>query len=331
MNRLLIGAADKTDLLLQLFAENFSGLFIDPTGLVAPALADCIPPDLTEHTCYLETNFGFNVLDVPDELKVTVVRSLVAVFDALYPSGENTLTRSNASFLLANAVRVLLDNNATLLDLNRLLSDKAYRSQCVRNCTDAFVRDNWATIEETDYRSAYAFLQAKIGDWFIDPTLRSILGHHSTFSLEKDKIVIVNLDRAKIGDITARLLGSLLIARSVGEVYIHDFGFFATEHFASMLPQERFTLSLNFLDELPPKLRQAVLGIEDKFVYRTNPKDAETLAFYVDAPNIAKIVDLAEDRVRTNYAETIKPEPPPNLKRLKAIRKRTRACHTRKL
>ena len=142
-------------------------------------------------------------------------------------------------------------------------------------------------------------------------------------TFEKASIIIANLDRAKLGDTTAKLLGGLLIARSTGNVVIADYGFFGAP---LPLPQDRFTVSLNFLDELSPILRQAVLGIEDEYVFKTNKRDAEELSFYVGCsiPVNSRNWTYLKHEVT---AGVVQPERPPSLNRLRALKKRTRACY----
>jgi hypothetical protein len=105
-------------------------------------------------------------------------------------------------------------------------------------------------------------------------------------------------------------------------VVINDYPFFGYE---VPLAQERFTLAVNYLDEMPKKMQQALLSIENKMVFQTTPKDAEELLFYVGAMNPRQLTELAPGEA---YGLG-QADPPPSLKRLKAIRKRTRAVHTR--
>ncbi len=92
--------------------------------------------------------------------------------------------------------------------------------------------------------------------------------------------------------------------------------------------QDRFTVSINFLDELTPVLRQAVLSIDEKYVFKTNKKDAEELSFYVGLLNPRQLTELDPFEARSTRG-LIHPERPASLNRLKALKKRTRACHTR--
>ena len=330
MNRLLIGAADKTNLLLQILQNKTSVTVIDPTGELAKAAASQLPPALTQRALYFDPAamarpVGLNVLEnVPADDRHRVTEQLCAYFEAMWPSGWG----AQSNYLLANCMRLLLDNNETLLGALKLLTDPAFSEQLLPRCKDPVVAMNWQVINSWDHRqrqAALAPLQNKLGTLLMSPMIRNIVGQqHTTFS-DKTSVIIANLDRAKLGDTTARLLGGLLITRSTGHVVVNDYGFFSAP---LPLPQQRFTVAVNFLDELPLRLRNDVLGIEQKFVFKTHKKDAEELSFYVGLLNPRMVVDLSPEEVRTAQGLHY-PERPPSLKRLKPLKKRTRACHTR--
>ena len=68
MNRLLIGSADKTNLLLQLLQNETSVTVIDPTGELARAVANQLPPALTQRALYFDPAdmarpIGLNILE----------------------------------------------------------------------------------------------------------------------------------------------------------------------------------------------------------------------------------------------------------------------------
>jgi hypothetical protein len=339
MNQLFIGLPDKTDFLLQFIARDFSrGItIIDPTGDLAVAAADIVPVGLTQQALYLDPSdmahpVGFNVLqDVAANERQLLTENICAYFEGMWPNGWG----AQSNYLLANCLRVLLDQKgSTLLGILKLLTDKNYRMANIAHCHDPVVQENWRIINGWDRRqeqAAIAPLLNKIGTLLMSPTIRNIVGQkYSTFSLTRGKIIIANLHRAKLGDLTARLLGGLLITRSSGQVYINDVGFFASDFLASLLAQDRFSVALKFLAETwrSPTLTQALLSIDDKIVLKTNRKDAEELAFYVGAMNPRKLVDLNFTEALTPTGE-ITAEPIPSLKRLKAIKKRSRARHTR--
>jgi hypothetical protein len=97
---------------------------------------------------------------------------------------------------------------------------------------------------------------------------------------------------------------------------------------ATLLPQDRFTLVCQFLDELPKKLQQAALAIPDKTVFKTNREDSERLAFYMGVMNPSVLSDLDRAEARTTH-EVIRPTLPSAAPRLEAIKRRSRACYTR--
>jgi hypothetical protein len=333
MNRLFIGSPDKTNFILQSLDFTRGVTLIDPTGALAPAAANIVPIGRTQRTLYLDPSdmahpVGLNVLEgvAPDD-RQPLTEQLCSYFEAMWPSGWG----AQSNFILANCLRVLLDTQgATLLGVLKLLTDRSYRDTCIANCTDPVVLANWRVINRWDTKqsqAAIAPLQNKIGTLLMSPTIRNIVGQKRS-TLTGADIIIANLDRAKLGSLTARLLGGLLIARCGGDIYINDFGFFASDYVASLLPQNRFSVSLSFLDELPRKLQAAVLTIEEKLVLKINPRDAEELAFYVGLMNPRILTELAPEEARTTTG-LFEAAPPPSLRRLRPIRRHSRACHTR--
>lgn len=331
MNSLLIGPQNKTDLLLQ----NHSGqplTLIDTTGEVAREFARRADVNSTLYFDARDTArpVGLNVLE-SDLDPVQLAEQITDLIFLLFPSGSNTLTRENTQFLLDNSLRLLLAQKRpqTLLSVLKLISDTSFREQCLLAVKDPVVLSNWHAIlalEKKAQDALYFSLRTKLGKVLSDPLVRNIVGQpYNTFGPEITTI-IANLDRSKIGNARAKFLGGLLIARSTGHVVITDYGFFALP---IPLEQNRFTLGLNFLEELPPALRQPVLAIDDKFVFATHEKDAELLKRYVGVPNAHNIMDMDPGEYRTPYhGHTQEPEAPPSLNRLKPLKTKTRACHT---
>ena len=340
MNKILVGAADKTNLLLELLENDYSNgvTIIDPAGDLARKAGNRIPANLVKQAVYFDPAntrnvVGINVLERIDKDKhQALVELLCSFFDAMFPEGANTLARLNATHVFANSLRLLLElEDETLLGVLKLLSDEKFRQRSIDRSTDPVVRSNWQQINANpkQYESATAFLQAKIGMLLMSPTIRNVVAQN-TLLTPSDTILIANLDRGKLGDMTARLLGGLLMVRSSTPLYVHNFGFFAgrSDGLTSLFPQQRMTLTLNYLDELTPRLRQEVLNIDEKYVFRSNRKDAEELAFYLGLPNPQVLVDLPHNEVRTIRGGHF-PELPPTRKRLRAVKARTRARRSR--
>jgi hypothetical protein len=332
MNRLFIGDDQKLLPLLQFLAEDFptGATLIDPTGTLAEAAATILPNELIRRATYLDPAdlqfpIGLNIFKnvLPDD-RHALAQDICAYFDAIFPQGANTLARAQSTFILLNSLRVLLDNRGTtFLSVLKLLTDEDYRAKCIKRCTDPVVLANWEVIASWDKHAANgkALLLEKVGTLLASPAIRNMVGQaDNTFPWKPGQIVIANLDRAKLGDQAARLFGSLLIARSQGPVYINDLGFFATDHLAGLLKQNRFTVACNFLDELPPKLRQAVVLIEQKAAFRVAPEDANKLAFSMGVMN---------PRILTERGEESYPPLPHSRRRIQALRRHTRARYSR--
>jgi hypothetical protein len=328
MNHALFGPQNKTAQLQQLH-DGQPLTLIDTTGEVARAFANRTQ---VNRTLYFNPSMtarpvGLNVLDSHLD-HPQLAEQITDLLFHLFPSGSNTLTRENTQFLLDNSLRLLLiqDGPQTLLSVLKLLYDTDFRDECLlHKKLDTVVLDNWKAILDPDNKPKALFfsLRTKLGKVLGDPIIRNIVGQpYSTFP--ENITIIANLDRSKIGNARAKFLGGLLIARSTGHVVITDYGFFCLP---IPLEQDRFTIGVNFLDELPLTLRQSVLNIPDKYVFNTNRKDAEALSFYVDAPNPSSLMGQSNS-YRWTDGKNYEPDTLPSLNHLKPLKKRTRACHT---
>jgi hypothetical protein len=93
-------------------------------------------------------------------------------------------------------------------------------------------------------------------------------------------VILAKVGRAALGDFDALVLGLFLMARFQGQIVVPDFGFYGREAHVSLIREKRLIAGVNTLEELPPKLRQAVLLIKDKQGSGATAEDAETLATY---------------------------------------------------
>jgi hypothetical protein len=65
-----------------------------------------------------------------------------------------------------------------------------------------------------------------------------------------------------------------------GQVIVPDFGFYGRDAHIRLIREKRLIAGVNFLGELPTKLRQGVLLIEEKIASGTTMQNAESLAEY---------------------------------------------------
>jgi hypothetical protein len=70
------------------------------------------------------------------------------------------------------------------------------------------------------------------------------------------------------------------MAHFKGQLVIPDFGFYGRDLHQAYIREQRLIAGVNFLGELPVKLRQGALLIEDKVPSGATLEDAEMIAQY---------------------------------------------------
>jgi hypothetical protein len=265
----------------------------------------------------LSYSIGWNPLQqVEPDRRAVVAAQIAQAFAGIW--GLSTAETPRLLYVLDKALRLLLDNpadpraghepGATLLGLPRLLIDDDYRDRLLRRCQDRTVREFWdnefAAYNPRFRQEAIAPIQNKVGQLVGNPFIRAIIGQpKSTISIRRimdaGKILIVNLSKGRMGAEPAHLLGALLVStfaqaaesradtprsdRRDFTLYVDEFQNFATDSFADILSEARkwglsLTLSHQFLFQLPPTLRQAVLGnVGTLIAFRIGAEDADTL------------------------------------------------------
>jgi hypothetical protein len=169
----------------------------------------------------------------------------------------------------------------------------------VRNGKRAFTRlllgnpgrlDRIRSSKESDAEAV-----ATVDDLLLSPVLTSVLCQPTNFSFKGS--VVAKIDRAKLGDFDAFILALLLIGQTKGQVVVPDFGFYGRLMNTTLIRQGRLTAGVNNLQELEPKLQQAVLSIADKTGAGCTYEDAVVLANYMSGfrPDQAGYTAYIED------------------------------------
>jgi hypothetical protein len=212
--------------------------------------------------------------------------------------------------ILRNALLALLDQpNATVPDILRLFRSAPYRKQVAEAATLAQVREFW--LEEFPsysyrYRAeAVAPIQNKVGAFLAIPSIARILTDAPEpislrATMDRGKLLLVNLARGKLGEDTTALLGGILMT-SIGLaafsradspaserrpffVYLDEFQYFTTRSVATMIAELRkygigLVLANQYLHQLDDDIRHAVLGNAGTLItFRVGPEDASFLA-----------------------------------------------------
>lgn len=295
--------------------QNGNGIvFIDPHGGTAEKLLEYIPPERVNDVIYfapfdMEYPVGFNIMeDVGVEKRHLVVNGLMSVFEKIWEDAWS----ARMAYILQNTLLALLEYpGATLLAVNRMYTDKEFRTKVVNNVTDVSVKSFWVD-EYAKYTDKYVSeatpaIQNKIGQFAGNPLIRNIIGQSkSTFDLRKmmdeKKIMIVNLSKGRVGEGNARLLGSMFItkiylaAMSRADepahvlnklpplyLFVDEFQSFADKSFADILSEARkyklcLTMAHQYIEQMEDEVREAVFGnVGTMLAFRVGAYDAEVL------------------------------------------------------
>lgn len=287
---------------------------LDPHGSFADRILEYIPMSRIKDVVYFapfdtEYPISFNVLeDVGADKRHLVVSGLMSTFKKIWVDAWS----ARMEYILTNTLLALLEYpGATLLGVNRMLSDKVFRKKVVENITDSAVKSFWvdefANYTERMAAEAVPAIQNKIGQFTANPLVRNIIGQpKSSFDIRKlmdeQKILIMNLSKGRIGDTNTSLMGSMLItkiylaAMSRAEVtmkrltelppfffYVDEFQSFANDTFADILSEARkYKLNLiiahQYVAQMEDKVKDAVFGnVGTTITFRVGPLDAELL------------------------------------------------------
>jgi hypothetical protein len=288
--------------------------FVDPHGKTAELLLEYIPKERIRDVIYLapfDTDYpiSFNVLESIDESKRhLVVSGLMSTFKKIW---EDTWS-ARMEYILTNTLLALLEApGTTLLGVNRMLSDKAYRAEIVGQIKDPSVKAFWtkefANYTERQAAEAVPAIQNKVGQFTANPLIRNMIGQPvSSFdfrkAMDERKIIIINLSKGKVGDENMKLLGGLLVtkiylaAMSRADMpdrvvktlpnfylFVDEFQNFANASFADILSEARkyklnLTIAHQYVEQMDENVSAAVFGnVGTMIAFRVGATDAEVL------------------------------------------------------
>ncbi|MDB5254938.1 MAG: hypothetical protein JWL92_314 [Candidatus Nomurabacteria bacterium] len=287
---------------------------LDPHGSFAEKMLDYIPEHRIKDVIYFapfdtDHPISFNVLeDVGADKRHFVASGLMSTFKKIWVDAWS----ARMEYILNNILLALLEYpDATLLGVNRMLSDKAFRDKVVAQVSDpgvkAFWSEEFAKYGDRYMQEAGAAIQNKIGQFTANPLIRNIIGQpKSSFdireAMDNQKILIVNLSKGRIGEQNTSLLGSMIITKiylsamsradaspqRLAELpnfyfYVDEFQSFANESFANILSEARkYKLALviahQYVAQMEESVRDAVFGnVGTSISFRVGPLDGELL------------------------------------------------------
>jgi len=302
---------------------------IDPHGDFAQSILSFIPERRLKDVVYFnpaDTNFpiGFNPLEVTDPaFKTQMSSELIGVLKRLFDSWGPRL-----EYILRYTLLALLDYpNSTMLDINRMLTEKKFRDAVVSYVEDPVVKTFWntefASWNEKFATEAVAPVLNKVGAFTANPMIRNIVGQpKSTFNIrelmDNGKILIMNLSRGLVGEDNAAILGSMMVTKiqlatmsraDIPEsqrrpfyLYVDEFQNFATDSFAVILSEARkyglcLTVANQYIAQMEETVRSAVFGNVGSIIsFRVSPDDSSFLQKYFEPQFMAQDIIQMQNR-----------------------------------
>ncbi|MCU0660249.1 MAG: type IV secretion system DNA-binding domain-containing protein [Candidatus Pacebacteria bacterium] len=311
----------KTTILKNMIAQDIANgdgcCFIDPHGTDIQDILSYVPEHRIDDVIYFDPAYtarpmGLNMLEYDErfpEQKTFVVNELMGIFNKLFDmktSGGPMFEQyfKNSAFLVMEHP----ESGATLLEIGRVLSDKAFRDMKLSHCKNPIITQFWANAEKTTGDQSIAnfvpYITSKFDNFISNDIMRPVvLQEKSVFNFRKimdeKKILLVNLSKGRLGDINANLIGLLLVGKiqmaalsrvdMYGQkmndfyLYMDEFQNITTDSIASILSEARkYRLSLNvahqYISQLEENIKNAVFGnVGSMAVYRVSPEDAKFL------------------------------------------------------
>jgi len=291
--------------------HNSTVAVIDPHGDLATTLLTYIPIHRIQDVIYFDTSntthpIAYNPLyGIPEPQKHLVAANIVLVFKKLWIDSWGP----RLEHILRNTIHTLTYYpNATLLDIQPMLTDYQFRRQVLSYITDPHLLRFWYNEFEPlpphTKAEHIASIVNKVGILATHTTLKAILSAHTSgFSIEdvfnSNKIFIANLSKGSIGESGAELLGSLLITsfqteslkrnnipieeRTPVYLYIDEIHSFMTDAFIDILSESRkyglcLFITHQYTEQLRDEMLYGILGNVGTIIcFRIGARDAQML------------------------------------------------------
>lgn len=288
---------------------------IDPHGDIAEKILDYVPKERINDVIYFnaanETHvIAFNPLqDIPQDQEHLVVAGLIATFKKIWMDSWGP----RLEYILRFALLTLCTYpDATLLDIQPLLTNYFFRTKVLSYCTDQYLLSFW--YNEFDKYSLQLRAEVispilnKTGLFIAITQLRNVIGQttksfHIQEVMDQGKIFICNLSKGKLGEDATTILGSMIVnaiqlaalSRASQEeqyrkpfyLYVDEMHSFVSLSFTDILAEARkYKLSLflahQYIEQIHEKIRYAIFGnVGTMIIFRVGADDAKYLAHEV--------------------------------------------------
>jgi hypothetical protein len=308
-----------TNMIIQDIRAGKGVCFIDPHGSDVNNVLAAIPPERYNDVIYFDPSspdrpMGLNMLEYDmrfPEQKTFVVNEMFSIFQKLYGAVPESMGPMFEQYF-RNATNLVIEDpesGCTLLDVSRVMSNKAFRDLKISKCKNPVVVQFWKEIAEkaggeASLANIVPYITSKFDVFLANEIMRPIVAQEkSSFNfreiMDGKKILLVNLSKGRLGDINSHLIGLILVGKilmaalsrvdSFGKpmndffLYLDEFQNITTDSIAVILSEARkyrlsLTIAHQFIAQLEDKIKDAVFGnVGSMAVYRVGTEDAEFL------------------------------------------------------
>jgi len=289
---------------------------VDPHGDLIGSVLPLIPEERAEDVIYFDPGdaghpIGLNMLEFDPrfpEQRSLIVNELLEIFNKLF----NMSIAGGPMFeqYFRNAAMLVMEDpesGNTLLDIERVLTDKSFRDHKLSRSKNIVVETFWRQIAEKaggeqSLANMVPYIVSKFDTFLANEIMRPIIAQeHSAFNIrdvmDGKKILLLNLSKGKLGELNSSLLGLIMVGkilmaalsrtdkpqteRGAFYLYIDEFQNVTTKSIATILSEARkYKLNLiiahQFIGQLEEEIKKAVFGnVGSILSFRIGSDDAE--------------------------------------------------------
>jgi len=198
----------------------------------------------------------------------------------------------------------------TMLEIERVLTDKAFRDYKLSKTSNIVVKNFWTQIAEkaggdASLKDMVPYIASKFDNFIANEIMRPIIAQQkSAFNfreiMDNQKILMVNLSKGRLGDINSSLIGLIIVGKLLMAalsrtdmpeekrkdfyLYIDEFQYVTTDSIATILSEARkyrldMVITHQFIGQLKEEIKKAVFGNVGSVInFRIGSDDAEFMA-----------------------------------------------------
>lgn len=305
------------NMVIQDIEEGHGVCVIDPHGDMVHDLLGFIPRHRAQDVIYfnpgdVERPMGMNILEYDPnfpEQKTFVVNELLSIFIKLFGEVPEAIGPIFQQYFRNATLLVLEDpaSGSTILEIGRVLADKAFRDLKLSRSRNIVVNQFWTEIAEKaggegELRNMVPYIVSKTDNFVANEIMRPIVAQQrSAFNfrevMDNRKILLVNLSKGRLGELNSSFIGLIVVGKLLMAslsradepearrkdfyLYIDEFQNVTTSSIATILSEARkyrldLVITHQFIGQLTEDIKKAVFGNVGSMVsFRIGTDDAE--------------------------------------------------------